>query len=130
MPYDPIFFDAGKPLISPDLMRRLDRWIGIPCCSGMTRLCRVRTAPLGAVSGVRRRVCFHAGATGAGLPCFPCVIVSNQRQTRCRDKRCMHTISVDTVPAAVEAILADPAKPSNAVPLWPAAASSRRRKQA
>lgn len=59
----------------------------------------------------------RATVLSAGLPCSPCVNVGNQRRTRCRDNRCMREIPVDAVLAAVEAILAAEAVPSNVVAL-------------
>jgi ADP-heptose:LPS heptosyltransferase len=50
----------------------------------------------------------QATVLSAGLPCSPCVNVGNQRRSSCRDNRCMRSIAVDTVLAAVEAILAGP----------------------
>jgi ADP-heptose:LPS heptosyltransferase len=46
----------------------------------------------------------RATVLSANLPCSPCVNVTNQRKTNCRDNRCMREISVPSVIAAVESV--------------------------
>ncbi|WP_420474489.1 glycosyltransferase family 9 protein [Noviherbaspirillum sp. ST9] len=47
----------------------------------------------------------RATVLSAGLPCSPCVNVTNQRKTLCADNRCMREISVSSVIDAVESVL-------------------------
>ncbi len=52
----------------------------------------------------------------AGLACSPCVNALNNRQTTCRDNRCMQAISVDEVFALVQRLLRERApRPAHAV---------------
>ncbi|OGS92261.1 MAG: hypothetical protein A2Z95_01255 [Gallionellales bacterium GWA2_60_18] len=89
--------------------------------SGPAHFAAVSDLPVVVLFGPETPVLYRplgrATVLSAGLPCSPCVNVGNQRQTRCRDNRCMREIPVEAVLAALEDVLAQPALPANVTPL-------------
>lgn len=59
----------------------------------------------------------RATVLSANLPCSPCVNVTNQRKTDCRDNRCMREIAVSSVIAAVESVLGATGHVGKVVPM-------------
>jgi hypothetical protein len=69
-----------------------DRWLGVPLCFALSVL---RTLGGGAAPDgsrpPRNRVLW------AGLACSPCVNAYNNRQSPCRNNRCLQVITVEQV---------------------------------
>lgn len=108
LPQLPALFSMADAMVSND--------------SGPAHFAAVTDLPVVVLFGpetpARYRPLGNATALTAGLPCSPCVGVENQRQTRCRDNRCMRAITVESVLATVEALLVQqPALPRNVFPL-------------